>query len=379
MILSLVIICLSVGLFIWLQSANITQQDNSAIQQIALAEASIREKPHMSKSEAQVTSVERSALPVESNASSTIDEGIEPYIYNCSDSPLENADMDDKKLEYFLSELAQSNNQEQRLIHILFQQNNDISARYDALLAYNDEFPSQPYVMMGLIGFCSSGEVNCQADILSQAATADKDNGALWLTLANYYLSIGDIENGEQALNQVVSSIAFHDYIYDKVQLFMQIAKGADSMSFQERALIAIGHLAAESLWLSHVAQYCQGKLANVDPDGQLCFDVGTVLESQGSNALVNLIGINFQLQQFEETENNTEKALLEQRKNNMLTLSGSDQVWQAEILKLYDEKLFNHWLANAVNYGEHKAQQLLVAEAIELSKNEYYNPCPAQ
>ncbi|QBG37117.1 hypothetical protein [Litorilituus sediminis] len=378
-ILSLVIICLGVGLFIWLQPIDTDQQDNSAILQLALPKESITEVSHLSKSELQAAPVIKSVLPVEDKTDATTDERIEPYIYNCSDSPLENADIDEKKLVYFLSELAQSNNQEQRLIHTLFQQHEDISARYDALLAYNDEFPGQPYVMMGLIGFCSSGEVNCQADILSQAATADKDNGALWLTLANYYLSIGDIENGEQALNQVVSSIAFHDYIYDKVQLFMQIAKGADSMSFQERALIATGHLAAESLWLSHVAQYCQGKLANVDPDGQLCFDVGTVLESQGSNALVNLIGINFQLQQFEEKEQNTEKALLEQRKNNMLTLSGSDQVWQAEILKFYDEKLFNHWLANAVNYGEQKAQQLLIAEAIELSKNEYYNPCPAQ
>ena len=190
--------------------------------------------------------------------------------------------------------------------------------------------------MMELIGLCSSGEVNCQADILSQAASADKDNGALWLTLANYYLSIGDIENGTQALNKVVNSLGYHDYVYDKAQLFMQIAKGADSMSFQERALIAIGHLAAESIWVSHVSQYCLGigELADVKPDGQLCFDVGNALESQGSTALVKLIGINFQLKQLEVIEQSTEKTALEQRKKKTTALY-NDRAWKAEVFKI--------------------------------------------
>lgn len=373
------IICLSVGLFTWLQSDTITQLDNNVVHQIALPKDRTKESSHLSVNEAQDSSVTQRVLSVENDANVAIEGSIDSTIYDCTDKPIEGNDVDGTKLQNFLLEVAQSNNQEQRLIHTLFQEQKDISALYNTLLTYNEEFPSQPYVMMELIGLCSSGEVKCQADTLSQAAATDKDNGALWLTLANYYLSIGDIERGKQALNKVVSSIGFHDYIYEKVQLFMQISKGAGGMSFQDRAVIAIGHLAAESLWLSHVAQYCLAKLPNVEPDGQLCFDVGTVLESQGSNALVNMIGINFQLQQFEKAQQNDEISALEQRKSKALALFTTDHTWKAEILKFYDEKLFTHWLTNAINYGEQKAQKLLIEEAINLSKNEYYNPCPVQ
>ena len=141
MIFSIVVICLGVGLFIWLQPIDTDQQDNSAIFQLALSKESVTEVSHLSNSKLQAESVEKPASLIKDNASATADESTEPYIYNCSDSPLDNADIDDKKLQYFLSELAQSNNQEQRLIHTLFQQNNDISARYNELLTYNKEFP----------------------------------------------------------------------------------------------------------------------------------------------------------------------------------------------------------------------------------------------
>ena len=46
-------------------------------------------------------------------------------------------------------------------------------------------------------------------------------------------------------------------------------------------------------------------------------------------------------------------------------------------ILSMFDEELFHSWMNNAIEHGESKAAKMLLEEAINLSADPFYNPCP--
>jgi hypothetical protein len=62
-----------------------------------------------------------------------------------------------------------------------------------------------------------------------------------------------------------------------------------------------------------------------------------------------------------------------------MMATIYSDKAAKASSLLMADERLLRSWLTNIKHHGEVVAQQLLVEEAILLSKNEHYSPCTRQ
>lgn len=81
----------------------------------------------------------------------------------------------------------------------------------------------------------------------------------------------------------------------------------------------------------------------------------------------------------YHEKEGNTEiiKELETKSENFNTGLVYTELGFKSSLLMLFDDELIEQWLNNGLQYGELKAAQMLIDEAIWRSKNPNYTPCP--
>ncbi|TPH16591.1 hypothetical protein [Litorilituus lipolyticus] len=307
------------------------------------------------------------------------DEKVEPdFIYNCAgqNTPyIENAEQIQAE---FITQLQASSSSEHQFAAILFNHNIDEQKRFDLLINYKERYPDNPMLMFDIIGRCSDKKNSCDKALIEQAVELDRNNAALWLLLANYYLGNSMKPLAFEAMELAIKATSFKDYYFNEIALFMESAEGGLNVEFPHKAAWAIGIWAAKPLWTSELTNLCMENEELTPEQNQLCVGVGKLMEQNSSSTIESLIGNKIQQKGYQREGNEELVASLQKQADiNEKLYAFSEKQWSASTLMLFDEKLFQYWLDAAINYGEHKAQQLLYKEAITLSKNEYYNPCP--
>lgn len=297
------------------------------------------------------------------------------YIYDCSDVIVPQIQNPQQVHTDFISQLKSSSSPEHQLSAILFDHNLNEKERFDLLIEYKNNQLESPSLMLDIIGRCSDREISCNDDLFAQAIELEGNNSALWLHLANYYFAEKNESMAFDAMNNAIKASEFNDYYYNDLALYMRTSKGLLDVHLSHRVIASIGIFAAKPLWISEMANFCLNNEHLSEQENFLCLEVGKLMEYNASLHIANVIGIQFQEKAYEREGNDELVASLNakaKKGDNWSTLHNDSFV-----LSTFDEGLFEYWLDSAINHGEYKAQQLLIEEAITLSKNQYYNPCP--
>jgi len=309
----------------------------------------------------------------------TSDKSKEDFIVQCDLTDNEGSLNTDEEFSDFAQHLQQSNSPEKQLAYILFASQTVDEKQLALLLLYNQEFSGNKRVLMDLVGLCSStpNHKACTDTLLNQASELDGDNGALWLQIANFHAAKGNTPATLKAIEKAVSATRFDDYYYDKLALFMQTSKGALDIDFRERAITGLGYHAATSVWVSDVTEFCLKKESFSDQQNQLCLDLGKAMTTQNNSQIIGAIGLNIQSQIYKKEHNEKLHLEVEKQKSTFMQKSENFELYfQAKTLMILDEELFNFWLTSVKAQGEVIADEMLIKEAIILSKNPYYQPC---
>ncbi|WP_019029797.1 hypothetical protein [Colwellia piezophila] len=302
------------------------------------------------------------------------------YIVPCNREYYDNIYDDDfyEKLTDFHDYLAKSNAAEDKLAYVLFSAYTQQTPQLDLLQNYLQEYPDNQLALMDLIGECSK---NLQHNTCSQVqfdrlSKVDSNNAALWLQIANFHAANGDKQATLNAIQKANKATQFNDYYYHYLSLFMQVSKGAIDINDKQRLITGIGIQAARSIWISDLSNFCTSVDNLANDKNHACLTLGQLMEEEGKHLVVNLIGMGIQSKIYQAENNDELLKQLSTRKETLWNPRVSQLNFDASNLMIADEKLFQYWLSNALIYGEVKAANMLIKEAILLSKNPDYNPC---
>ena len=306
----------------------------------------------------------------------------EDYIVTCQHGYIDDIEVDFNDLEIkqiaFYDYLEKSTIPENKLAYILFANHTPQTSQLELLQSYLKEYPNNKLARMDLIGHCSSNTEHnaCDQKLFEQAAEIDGDNAALWLQIANFYAAKGNKQETINAINMANKASQFNDYYYQHLSLFIDVSKGTLDVSESLKAITGIGILAATQIPIMAITKFCTAIDTLTADENQACLMLGEQMDKKGRNLLYNSVGIAIQSKIYQAEANEELSALVEARKSDLYSPKKSRLHNRAVNLMIADEKLFQYWLSHAVNYGEVKAANMLIEEAISLSKNKHYNPC---
>lgn len=205
--------------------------------------------------------------------------------------------------------------------------------------------------------------------------TLDTDNGALWLHLANTAAAKTDLEEFTSALKNTISAPTFNEYRAETIYLFDQaLLENGFTEKISRRTLATIMSTAQTSD-LSKLTIYCRDISSLRSDVAQLCIDAGVRIASQAKSIMSESIGYSLQIVGFEALGDFEQAESLRKVKKQIYPISSHDNA--VSNLILFDEELLDYWFNNLKVHGEKKSNQLLIEEAIRLSSDPDYNPCP--
>ena len=142
------------------------------------------------------------------------------------------------------------------------------------------------------------------------------------------------------------------------------------------RQISAIGYSAALVLPnFKTLLNFCRENSTQRADIANACLTMGTRQFLSGENLIEQHIGLETQKLVYEQ-QNNLEEA----KKVETLTQEfrkATARLVNSHNLVLHDKSLNKYWWENILLYGETKALQLTYAEAVRLSSDPNYDPCP--
>ena len=205
--------------------------------------------------------------------------------------------------------------------------------------------------------------------------TLDSDNGALWLQIANVEAAKANLEGFTTALENTISAPTFNEYWAETIQLFDHAFLENGYTHKTSRMMNAVGFSSALASGISELTKYCKNLSSNRADIAQLCADAGSIIKSQAKTSFLELTGYSLQITALEALGEIDQATALRKEKREIYPLS-EHQIDVSNLL-LFDEELIDYWFENLKVHGEKKANLLLIDEAIRLSANPDYNPCP--
>lgn len=291
----------------------------------------------------------------------------------------EQADVLEQQKQTFLASLGTSSDPNKQLVHALFYGKFENNNRIEPLAAFHRKFPDNPDVLRHLLGQCErQPEHNaCGESLLKQVIKHHGSNGAYWLQIANYYAKQGKTDAILEALRNAINAPYFDEDYFDSIRLFLEASEGELEQPFAVRATTAWGYQAAEPLYVGQVLAYCFTHNKQAAQGTNLCLDLAETLQSRSKIILNRNIAsaLTHRSKLLNEDEENALKDKVEWEQKHVDLLS--DDYFHAANLSFFDSTLFYQHLEILEQVGEEQAINFLTNEAITLSKNPYYNPCP--
>ncbi|GHE85844.1 hypothetical protein [Thalassotalea profundi] len=313
-----------------------------------------------------------------SQADSPTESSDQPYIVEC------NLDVknDPESVTEFNKEINSQLNiskPDEQLASILFF-NNKLSihaenknSRNNALINYFRKSPDEPLSFHRLLTQCTQASYSyCNQEFYDSITTIDKDNGSLWLTLASIYIKENKIELVQSALLKASYAKNFNDYYFDTIKLHRNTIEKYAPESINEQLISGVGYAAALPLGYSHALEYCN--TAQLIKTQELCLQIGLTMEQSSKTRFHTGLGLSLQRIYHDRQGNQDTVEALTIKTSQIYDFT---LLMKAANLLSYDNHLTEQWLNIALEYNEASASDFLVSEAILLSKNPNYQPCP--
>ena len=229
-----------------------------------------------------------------------------------------------------------------------------------------------------ILGNCSNEKYRdtCSHQFMQEILNSDPNNAALWLTHSIIEAKNGNPSAAINSLEQALSAPNYNSYWAKTIEVSNQGLQEVGMDNQSARVVYSIGLAAAQALapW-QFLFKLCEQESKRREDIVHLCLDVGKKIAFQNKTQLEYAIGLSLQKKSYEIlNDNENAERIAEIKKNNA---SSTPYMIEAFDLMLFDQELLNYWLEQLKVFGEIEAEKRLVEEAIRLSSDPDYNPCP--
>lgn len=318
-----------------------------------------------------------------------------PFIISCqplqeSQDVLDELDEISEDYESFLAKAEQlskpfKNNTDtaSRLALAFLTNVSDSKDRVGILSSVLELEPNNQLANWDLLNLCSQDSFNdmkeCSGRTFENAKEVHHQNGAAWIFALETANDHSNTDAIVEALEQVIAAPTFNDYYGEYMSLARQVFTDSNNGKLSQEQTEVLSFIAIESIpTLNGIIEFCKEKAINNDHLSNLCLEAGKRMTFSSKTALLQMIGFGLQKYALKNLGNQlaVEKIEFEMEQSRYFR---SDLWKKASALLEYDSELYDRWLQNLIDRGEMAAGKILIQEAIELSKDEFYQPCGAE
>jgi len=216
----------------------------------------------------------------------------------------------------------------------------------------------------------------CSDKMISEAKENNSSNAALWFQIAIIESSKGNSEQLIEALRHVISAPNFDSYWSDNMYSYNKSLEEIGISNNSTRMLLTIGMDAASQIApFGKLLKFCSSQSPVNAEVAEICLAVGNRLFSSSKTFMHKSIGISLQKATYSALEDkiNLKKVSDSPWQSDTYT----DEFFDALQLAVFDQELAGYWFSQLQTFGEVKTNELLIEEAIRLSSDPDYNPCP--
>lgn len=216
----------------------------------------------------------------------------------------------------------------------------------------------------------------CPEKVFNEAIVHSSDNAAFWLQMASHAANTNNESEVVYALKQLIAAPNHNEFWADTIDLFDASLEMAGVAHTESRLTMSIGYAAALSLTSNPgLFKFCRENTSNRADLAQLCLDAGRKQLSGAKTFLGHSIGATLQKVVHEQLGQLEMARKIEETSNKLSRFSASE--FRASQLMSFDAELQQFWLSKLRLFGESESFELVAKEAIRLSSNPDYDPCP--
>ncbi|OKY26331.1 MULTISPECIES: hypothetical protein [Thalassotalea] len=282
----------------------------------------------------------------------------------------------DNLVTQYLYRLKKSNTFEDQLSYLLVRKPQSIDEQSKTLQQLYYQQPSSPIINSEILDLCISHKHDslCSDDILKNIKQTVTNSADLLVKLALVKMKQGMLEETKVLLHEASKKVIYQDESNKALLLIKHSLTKYSDLSEREQIVMTIGYGAAKVEQLGHLNQLC--KETNDEEFIETCLTLGKLIEDTAKEVITKLIGLNMQVLAYRYWKNDEMvNLLINKMPANQSVINESEQL--ASILTFFDENLLREWFNAKMYNSEQFANEQLVKDAILLSKNPDYDPCP--
>lgn len=247
--------------------------------------------------------------------------------------------------------------------------------------------PHNELALMFGLKTCTQNSEFCATELFEAAQSSLSSNGYYWLLVAHLRLHEGEEFRALEAIRQAAYASTFDEYYAETIDLFgrtMPLEYDLDDEYSQLsyipedaiRFITGIGYAAAQSIpSYTNLTNYCREQGEERADVADACNRLGVQMSENGKVLVTNAIGYVLRERFHEINGDESALELVVREKENMQP--DNDLLNKATTLAFLDSNLLSFWHEGLRVAGEKAAMDLIIEEAVRLSANPDYNPCP--
>lgn len=308
-----------------------------------------------------------------------------PFITSCENSPFDSDDPTINKFKNGDPEVfTSSNSLNSRLSFLVISNFTSKSDEQESLtrklLDLKKDFKNEELLDYLLLGSCVTNEPNplCKDALIEELISANQSNGAIWFQKAALEMHRNNTNAALGALAQVIAAPNYNNYWAESILMFNSAYQEAGLSHPGARLIVSIGASAAlPGPQIGSIFQLCREQSRQRADIYQLCIDAGARITEGATSELERGLGLSMQRTALKATGRNDELAKFDQLVSQARVYNQS--LMKAHELMLFDHELSNYWLTQLKLFGFARADNELILEAVRLSNNPDYAPCPIE
>lgn len=238
-----------------------------------------------------------------------------------------------------------------------------------------NDYPNSTIANYFLVSSCLTSN-DCDNATFQNATEQDPYNGALWKLIATQHAAQGKVEETLAALKKQITAANYKTYWGDTTHLYEQALLQIGMADFLPRQIMAIGFSAALAIpSVQPIFNFCRQYTQPRADIAEACLKFGEKQFQEGDNLLEQSLGLSLQKLVYQQLGNFDKAKELERDKRAFGKAMG--YLAMSHNLTVVDSELNKYWWENILLYGETKALELTFTEAVRLSSDPDYNPCP--
>ena len=277
--------------------------------------------------------------------------------------------------------------------------NRDSSAQLSHAQAAISQQPDSELAYTVLLNACLLQQELCvdlEEDIIESATRVGGNNGYLWFLVASMHIKNEDVEAALHAMQQAAFTPVYNMHRLGAIDAFTEMIPFStlselndpvgipasllpESMHRPAEAMHALGYVEAQALFgHSETTDFCKTQGLERADIATACLDLGKQMQRKGMTDYTNSMGHSLQQTAYEVMGDDVSVDAVRQERERLHEESSALLRSMGEFsLSLFEARLWDVAFEQERLYGQRQGRRAMFDEAVRLSADPDYNPCP--